>query len=145
MSRQDSASDAASSVGGASDAGSEAGKSGAGSQGGDQAADILNQSKFSLKVRHLFSRSSCTLIASSSSIGDVPQVQTCTYVTIVVAGSDLWCGIFTEKASAGQRLSARHTNTVSGVIAMAHSDLWSRVGLECKLVKQVCCQKCLTV
>lgn len=50
MSRQlDSASDAASSVGGASDAGSESGKSEAGSQG-DQAADILKESKFSLKV-----------------------------------------------------------------------------------------------
>ena len=51
MSRQDAASDAASSVGGASDAGSEAEKSDAGSQGGDQAADILKESKFSLKVR----------------------------------------------------------------------------------------------
>ncbi|DBB01294.1 TPA: hypothetical protein ACH3X3_011692 [Trebouxia sp. C0006] len=49
MSRQDAASDAASSVGGASDAGSEAGKSDAGSHGGDQAADILKESKFSLK------------------------------------------------------------------------------------------------
>ncbi len=53
MSRQDAASDAASSVGGASDAGSEAGKSDAGSHGGDQAADILKESKFSLKVRFL--------------------------------------------------------------------------------------------
>ncbi|DBA80194.1 TPA: hypothetical protein ACH3X2_007658 [Trebouxia sp. C0005] len=50
MSRQDAASDAASSVGGASDAGSEAGKSDAGSHGGDQAADILKESKFSLKA-----------------------------------------------------------------------------------------------
>ena len=50
MSRQDAAPDAASSVGGASDAGSEAGKSDAGSHGGDQAADILKESKFSLKV-----------------------------------------------------------------------------------------------
>lgn len=52
MSRQlDSASDAASSVGGASDAGSEAGKSDAGSQGGgDHGTDLLKESKFSLKV-----------------------------------------------------------------------------------------------
>ena len=50
MSRVDSASDAASSVGGASDAGSEAGRSDAGSQGGDQQADLLKESKFSLKV-----------------------------------------------------------------------------------------------
>ena len=50
MSRQDSASDAASSVGGVSDAGSEAGKSDAGSHGGDQAADILKESKFSLQA-----------------------------------------------------------------------------------------------
>ena len=50
MSRVDAASDAASSVGGASDAGSEAGRSDAGSQGGDQQADLLKESKFSLKV-----------------------------------------------------------------------------------------------
>ena len=51
MSRQlDSASDAASSVGGASDAGSEAGKSEAGSQGEDHGNDLLKESKFSLKV-----------------------------------------------------------------------------------------------
>ena len=50
MSRQlDSASDAASSVGGASDAGSEAGKSEAGSQG-EHGIDLLKESKFSLKV-----------------------------------------------------------------------------------------------
>lgn len=52
MSRQaDSQSDAASSVGGTSDAGSESGKSEAGSQG-DQTADLLRESKFSLKVQH---------------------------------------------------------------------------------------------
>ena len=59
MSRQDAASDAASSVGGASDAGSEAGKSDAGSHGGDQAADILKESKFSLKVRLPFAHKPC--------------------------------------------------------------------------------------
>lgn len=50
MSRQlDSASDAASSVGG-SDAGSESGKSDAGSQVADDGGDLLKESKFSLKV-----------------------------------------------------------------------------------------------
>ncbi|KAL3141597.1 hypothetical protein ABBQ32_004838 [Trebouxia sp. C0010 RCD-2024] len=50
MSRQlDSASDAASSIGG-SDAGSEAGKSEAGSQVADDGGDLLKESKFSFKA-----------------------------------------------------------------------------------------------
>lgn len=55
MSRQlDSASDAASSIGG-SDAGSEAGKSEAGSQVADDGGDLLKESKFSFKVRRRYS------------------------------------------------------------------------------------------
>lgn len=49
MSRKDSQSDAASSVGDHSDAGSDKGGSGGGSQG--DAAEFLKENKFSIKVR----------------------------------------------------------------------------------------------
>ena len=49
MSRQDSQSDAASSVGDQSDAGSEKGGSGGGGSQGD-AAEFLKETKFSFKV-----------------------------------------------------------------------------------------------
>lgn len=98
MSRQlDSASDAASSVGGASDAGSEAGKSEAGSQGGDHGTDLLKESKFSLKV------CSKPLAISTSFPARMLMVILAEYVTLkllICAGSRVRCSILTQKAPA---------------------------------------------